>query len=99
MNDKIKFEDPEAEDPDWKVKQAYTLMIAAALEIENGVENMWKRGPSGGRHDYPDFGKYMPINHFKVFKLQHHTAGARRNTGMLKSVIARGTYLDLAYSR
>jgi hypothetical protein len=56
-NDKIKFEDPEAEDPDWKVQQAYTLMIAAALEIENGVENMWKRGPSGGRHDYPHFGK------------------------------------------
>jgi hypothetical protein len=23
-NDKIKFEDPEAKDPDWKVKQAYT---------------------------------------------------------------------------
>jgi hypothetical protein len=49
-NDKIKFEDPEAEVPDWKVKQAYTLMIAAAPEIENGVENLWKRGPSGGRH-------------------------------------------------
>jgi hypothetical protein len=29
-NDNIKFEDPEAEVPDWKVKQAYTLMIAAA---------------------------------------------------------------------
>jgi hypothetical protein len=44
-------------------------MIAAASEIENGVENLWKHGPSGGRHDYPDFGKYiMPINHFKVFQ-------------------------------
>jgi hypothetical protein len=29
-NDKIEFEDPEAEDPDWKVKQTYTLMIVAA---------------------------------------------------------------------
>jgi hypothetical protein len=68
-NDKIKFEDPEAEaDLDWKVKQAYTLMIAAASEIVNEVENLWKRGPSGGRHDYPDLGKYMPINHFKVFQ-------------------------------
>jgi hypothetical protein len=47
-NDKIKFKDPEAEDPDWQVKQAYTLLIAAASEIENGVENLWKRGPSGG---------------------------------------------------
>jgi hypothetical protein len=26
-NDKIKFEDPEAEDPDWKVKQAYTDVV------------------------------------------------------------------------
>jgi hypothetical protein len=43
-------------------------MIVAASEIENGVENLWKRGPSGGQHDYPDFGKYMPINHFKVFQ-------------------------------
>jgi hypothetical protein len=34
----------------------------------------------------------------KFFKLQHHTAGARRNTGMLESVIGRGRYLDLAYS-
>jgi hypothetical protein len=38
--DKIKFKGPEAEDPDWKVKQASILMIAAALEIENGVENL-----------------------------------------------------------
>ena len=67
-NDRIIFNDPEAEDPDWKVKQCYTLMIAAASEIENGFENLWKRGPSGGRHDYPDFGKYMPINHFKAFQ-------------------------------
>jgi hypothetical protein len=58
-NDKIKFEDPEAEALDWKVKQAYTLMIAAASEIENGVENLWKCGPSRDQHDYPDFGKYI----------------------------------------
>jgi hypothetical protein len=35
----------------------------------------------------------------KSFKLQHHTAGARRSTGMLKSVIGCGTYFDLVYSR
>jgi hypothetical protein len=67
-NDRIKFHDAEADDPDWKVKQAYTLMIAAASEIENGVDNLWKHGPSGGRHDYPDFGQYMAINHFKAFQ-------------------------------
>ena len=27
-NDKIHFDDPEAEDPDWKVKQAYRLVMA-----------------------------------------------------------------------
>ena len=43
-------------------------MIAAALEIDNRVENLWKCGPLGGRHDYLDFEKYMPINHFKVFQ-------------------------------
>jgi hypothetical protein len=63
-NDRIAFHDPEADDPDWTVKQACALMIAAASEIENGVENLWKRGPSGGRHDHPDFGKHMAINHF-----------------------------------
>ncbi len=56
-NDRIALHDPEADNPDWKVKQACTLMIAAASEIENGVENLWKCGPSGGRHDHPDFGK------------------------------------------
>jgi hypothetical protein len=68
VNNKIQFKDTQAEFPDWKVKEAYTLMIAAALEIENGVHNCWKSGPSGGCHDYPDFGKYMPINHFKEFQ-------------------------------
>lgn len=43
-------------------------MIVVASEIKNGVENPWKHGPLGGHHDYPDFGKCMPINHFKVFQ-------------------------------
>jgi len=72
VNDKIVFHDPEAEDPDWRVRVCYTLLIAAASEIEVGVENLWKSGPSGGRHSYPDFGKYMPINYFKAF--QHAAA-------------------------
>jgi hypothetical protein len=58
-NDKIKFRDPEDPDPDWKVKQDFTLIIAVASEIENGVDYLWKRGSSSGRRDYPDFGKYM----------------------------------------
>jgi len=58
----IKFHDDEANDPDWRVRVCYTLMIAAASEVEIGVENLWKRGPSGGQHKYPDFRQYMPVN-------------------------------------
>jgi hypothetical protein len=67
-NDRVKSHDPEAADPDWKVKQVHTLMIAAASEIENGAENLWKRGRSGGRHNFPDFRQHMQINHFKAFQ-------------------------------
>ena len=67
-NDKIKFHDPDADDPDWKVKKAYTIMIAAVSEIETGVENLWKRGRSTGRKEYPNFGRYMKKNEFKAFQ-------------------------------
>ena len=67
-SDKIQFHDEDAEDPDWKVKRAYTLLIAAACEVESGVENLWKQGKSNGRRDYPDFGQFMPLNYFKAFQ-------------------------------
>jgi hypothetical protein len=63
------FHDEKAVDPDWLVKQCYTLMIAAVTEVEQGVENLWKRGDCcGRRHSYPDFGKYVDINTFKCFE-------------------------------
>jgi hypothetical protein len=34
----IKFHDPEAWDPDWRVKHCYILMIAEASKDKNGVE-------------------------------------------------------------
>jgi hypothetical protein len=68
QNDSITFHDADHDDPDWKVKQACTLMVAAASEIENGAENLWKCGPSVGQHDYPDFGQCTPTNHFKTFQ-------------------------------
>jgi hypothetical protein len=37
MNEKIVFDDPDDDDPDWKVKQAYLLIVAAATESEKGV--------------------------------------------------------------
>jgi hypothetical protein len=67
INEKIVFHDDDNEDPDWIVKQAYLLVIAAANESEVGLENLWKIGSTGGRRHYPDFGQYMPCNYFKAF--------------------------------
>jgi hypothetical protein len=67
VKDNIIFHGPDAADPDWMVRQCYLLMIAFATEIVNGVDNLWKSGPSVGHHAYPDFGQYMPINYFKAF--------------------------------
>ncbi len=53
--DKILFLDEHAEDPDWKVKQGYLLIIAAATEVVVGVDNLLKSGPSTGLHNFPDF--------------------------------------------
>jgi hypothetical protein len=72
IHDKITFHDEDAEDPDWKIRQAYTLLIAAASKIENGVGNLWKRGKGMGWRDYPDFGRFMSKNAFKAFKYGAH---------------------------
>ncbi len=42
-------------------------MIAATLEVEHGIENLWKQGPGNGLRDNPDFGQYLPVNYFKAF--------------------------------
>ena len=55
MNDNIKFFDSSYEDPDWMVKQCYTLLIAEKTEVEYGVENLWKKEYSNGCHTYPNF--------------------------------------------
>lgn len=65
--DRIIFHDEDADDPDWKVKNCYLLLVAAATEVENGVENLWKRGKVGNRRNYPDFGRFVPINEMKAF--------------------------------
>ncbi|CAB9530025.1 hypothetical protein SEMRO_2714_G335340.1 [Seminavis robusta] len=64
---KVKFHDPDAPDPDWIIKQAYLLMIAAATEADVGVDNLWLYGKSGGRRDRANFGQYMPKLWFKCF--------------------------------
>jgi hypothetical protein len=64
----FKFNDPDADDPDWIVKQCYLLLIASVTEADVGVENLWKKGQSGGRHEYANFGQYIPMNLFKAFQ-------------------------------
>eukprot|EP00957_Ditylum_brightwellii_P057838 4386081-Ditylum_brightwellii.AAC.1 len=51
----IVFDNPNDEDRNWKVKCCYTLMIAAEGELECGVDNLWKKGITQGRREYPDF--------------------------------------------
>jgi hypothetical protein len=72
-HDKIKFHDEDAENPDWNIHQAYTLLIAAASDIENGVENMWKCGKGMGQRDYPESGRLMSKNSFKALKSRAHS--------------------------
>jgi len=51
--DKITFYDSSTADPDWMLRQCNLLMIASATEVVNGIDNLWKSGPSVGRHAYP----------------------------------------------
>jgi hypothetical protein len=48
------------------------IAAASASEIENGVDNLWKRGKGIGRRDYPYFGRFMSKNAFKAFKSGAH---------------------------
>ena len=67
LKEKMTFYDAEAEDPDWIIKQCYLLLLAGVCEADVGVDNLWKKGKSGGRRMYADFGRYLPKNMFKVF--------------------------------
>ena len=67
-NGKIKFHDQGDDDEDWIVKQCYLLLLAAITEADCGVENLWKKGHSGGRHEFADFGRYMSEHYFRAFQ-------------------------------
>jgi hypothetical protein len=71
-HDRIVFHDPDDDDPDWQVRQCYTLLIAAASEIGNGVKNLWNRGPANRQREYTDFRRYVSENMFKAFKAAAH---------------------------
>jgi hypothetical protein len=68
----ITFHRPDDPDPDWIIKNCYLVLLAAATEADIGVENLWKVGDSGCLHPYANFGKWVPINHFKAFQSCAH---------------------------
>ena len=42
-------------------------MIAASLEVEKGIENLWKRGQGNGFRPHADFGRFIPQTYFMIF--------------------------------
>ena len=61
------FYDPDHDDPDHYIKEAFTVLLAGTLTPCSGAENLWKRGECGFIA-YPDFGQCYDIDMFKVFK-------------------------------
>lgn len=63
----IRFHDPNnEEDPDWKMKQCVLALIAAASEIENGMD-CWLAGKGPGRKYHPDFGQWVSFDDMCCF--------------------------------
>jgi hypothetical protein len=94
-HDKIKFHDEDAEDPDWMIFQAYTLLIVAASEIENGVDNLWKRGKGmGGATTRTLAGSCLKI-HSRHSHPEHISIGLKRSIGLKTSVTSPGMYFFL----
>lgn len=65
-------------------------MITATLEVEHGIENLWKKGPGNGLRDNPDFGQFIPVHYFKHSLQDFLIFGAENSTGTL--MIFLGTY-------
>ena len=49
-----------------QLKVCVTLVIAASLEVEHGIENLWATSADGFK-DPPDYGKYIPVHYFRAF--------------------------------
>jgi len=64
---KIVFHRPDADDPGDLLTICLTIMVAATLQVERGVENLWRHGESAGMMDYPNFGQFIPRDYFKAF--------------------------------
>ena len=64
----IVFHQLDDHDPDWIVKNCYLLLLAAVGKVKLGVDNLWKKGTTGGRKDYPDFRRYVPCHYFNAWQ-------------------------------
>jgi len=67
QQDKTLFHDAEDKDPYWKIQQCYVLLIAAATEMENSIENLWKHGKIKNQRWYSDLRRFMAMNEMKAF--------------------------------
>eukprot|EP00957_Ditylum_brightwellii_P106060 8089638-Ditylum_brightwellii.AAC.1 len=54
--EKIVFDDANDKDRDWEIKHCYTLIIADAGKLECNIDNLWTKGLTQGRREYPEFG-------------------------------------------
>jgi hypothetical protein len=92
INEKMQFHDSEAEDPDWMVRQCYTLIIAGASEMENGVDNLWKKGDASGRRNHPDSASTLARMFSRHSSLQLIFVLQKKNIGTRSLVILLGTF-------
>ena len=49
-----------------QLKVCVTLIIAASLEVEHGIENLWKTTTDGFMSP-SDYGQYIPVHYFRAF--------------------------------
>ena len=49
-----------------QLKVCVTLIIAASLEVEHGIENLWKTSSNGFKSP-ADYGQYIPVHYFRTF--------------------------------
>jgi hypothetical protein len=66
VHDKVRFHRPDRSDPDFILKICITLVIAASLEVEHGIVNLWSTTSTGFKHP-ANYGQYLPQNYFRAF--------------------------------
>jgi hypothetical protein len=66
VHEKVCFHHPDRSDPDFILKICITLVIAASLEVEHGIVNLWSTTSTGFKHP-ANYGQYLPQNYFRTF--------------------------------